>query len=185
MTITPSRPTSNSVHVADDAPGKILKRRIRRFGWMTILAGIVLLSSVAHHTAEPAMESAALQLMVLALVLLGGWATYRSISAYLSTVDRRAAELVDAARQDGVKLAANTLRHHIGNKLAVTVGYSEMLADDARLPPDAQEQANKVLTSAVAVVEVVRQLDEQLALIVVDSSLAGPALLDLNASTHR
>jgi hypothetical protein len=118
-------------------------------------------------------------------VSVGAWATYRSISAYLSSEDGRAAELVAAARLDGVRLTANTVRHHIGNKLAVTVGYSEMLADDPRLPPDAQEQANKILTSAVAVVDVVRQLDEQLAYIVVDTSVAGPPLLDLNASAQQ
>jgi len=110
-------------------------------------------------------------------------ATYRNITAYLRSEDGRDTDLAVVARRDGVALAVNTVQHHIGNKLAVTVGHSEILADDPRLPPDAREQANKALSSAMAAADVIHQLAHQLVRVELDNTVAGPAVLDLNAST--
>ena len=59
-----------------------------------------------------------------------------------------------------------------------------MLADDPRLPPDLKAQAHNVLSSAMAAAAVVHKLDKQLARIEVDRSVAGPAVLDVDASTQ-
>ena len=165
-------------------PGQLLLRRTRRFGWIAVLASTVLLIPVAYQPTDSATQSPGpLLSLVMAIVLLGVCASYRGVAAYLRTEDRRDNELA-VARRDGVTLAVNTVRHHIGNKLSVTVGYSEMLADDLRLPRDVQEQANKVLTSALAAAEVVDKLAEQLIRVELDTSVAGPALLDVDASTR-
>jgi hypothetical protein len=110
--------------------------------------------------------------------------SYRSVAAYIGAERRREAEITDAARRDGANLAVNTLQHRIGNKLAVTVGYGEMLLDDGRLPPDLEVQVQKVLSSAREAAEVVQKLDSQLTRIEVDRALAGPAVLDVEASTR-
>jgi hypothetical protein len=72
------------------------------------------------------------------------------------------------------------LQHHIGNELAVTVGYSEMLRDDPRLPPDAHAQAEKVMTSARAAAAVVHKLNKQLARMELERGVAGPEVLDVD-----
>jgi len=106
------------------------------------------------------------------------------VLAGLRSEDGRDTDLAVVARRDGVALAVNTVQHHIGNKLAVTVGHSEMLADDPRLPPDAREQANKALASAMAAADVMHQLAHQLVRVELDTNVAGPALLDVDASTR-
>ena len=92
------------------------------------------------------------------------------------------AALRDAAILEGLTLAARTIRHHLGNRLAVAVGYSEILAEDPRLPPDLQDQANEIISSARTAVAVVDKF-QRVARVRVDTTVAGPKLLDLDAST--
>jgi predicted component of type VI protein secretion system len=86
-----------------------------------------------------------------------------------------------AARCEGALLASNTIRHQVSNKLAVTIGYTQILADDPRLPREVAAEAGKALASARAAAEVVHQLaDQPLERLVLDTRVAGPALLDLS-----
>jgi hypothetical protein len=176
------RALMSSLH-ATSAPGKLLLRRTRRYGWLALLATTVLLVHGAARTGDALATSPALLPLLVAVVLLGALATYRSTAAYLRGEAGRDTDLALLARRDGVALAVNTVQHHIGNKLAVTVGHSEMLADDPRLPPDAREQANKALSSAMAAADVIHRLAHQLVRVELDDTVAGPAVLDLNAST--
>jgi hypothetical protein len=91
--------------------------------------------------------------------------------------------LIEAARLEGARLALRTLRHVVANKLAVVVGHGELLVDDPRLPPDLQDRAKQMLTSATAAAEMVQRLDEHLVQVHVDSSAGGPPLLDVERST--
>jgi hypothetical protein len=109
--------------------------------------------------------------------------SYWSIATYIRTAHQREGEVTQAARLDGVRLATTTLQHHIGNKLAVTVGYGEMLLDDPRLPPDLQEYAQKMLNSAMAAAAVVHKFDQQVIHIELDHRVTGPAVLDVDGST--
>jgi hypothetical protein len=168
------------------AAGYHLLQRIRHFAWLTLLAGILMLlaaggSQTVGSGAQPLIAVAA----PLSIILLAMNASYRSFATYVRAENRRDNAAADFARLDGVNLAANTLRHHIGNKLAVAVGYSEMLADDPRLPVDVQEQANKVLRSAMAAAAVLHKLDTEVVRIELDRSVAGPKLLDVDASVHH
>jgi hypothetical protein len=187
MAMTDGRSQHEAATTSEYSPaasGQILLHRTRRLGWIAVLSGIMVLVPFTHPTTEAITQSAALLPLAMTVVLLGACASYRGIAAYIRSEDRRRADLVDAARRDGVALTANTVRHHIGNKLAVAVGYSEMLADDPRLPPDVQAHAHKVLTSAMAAAAVVHKLDEQLVRVELDTSVAGPPLLDLTASSQ-
>ena len=87
-------------------------------------------------------------------------------------------------RLEAVALTVRTIKHQLGNKLAVTVGYSEMLAEDPRLPPDLQAHAQQALTSAMAAADVVHRLDTELVRVEIDASTAGPPVLDITASTQ-
>jgi hypothetical protein len=91
--------------------------------------------------------------------------------------------LIEAARLEGARLALRTLRHVVANKLAVVVGHGELLADDPRLPPDLQDRAKQMLTSATTAAEMVQRLDEHLVQVHVDSNVGGPPLLDVERST--
>jgi hypothetical protein len=90
----------------------------------------------------------------------------------------------DAGRREGVVLAANTIRHHVSNRLGVTIGYAERLAEDPCLPHEVKVEAVRILTSARAAAEVVHRLAaEPLERLQIDQSVAGPALLDIEACT--
>lgn len=165
-----------------DAPSRVILQRARRFGWLAVLMTIVLVVPLVQQSPEP-VHWAELVLAVMAVILIAIYASYRSITLYVRSEQGREDALADAARRDGITLAANTVRHRMANKLAVAVGYSEMLADDPRLPAEVQEQANKVLTTAMAAAAVVRSFDRPLVRIELDTSVAGPPLLDVEAST--
>jgi signal transduction histidine kinase len=146
-----------------------------------MLAGLALFSPLGDQD-DTLSQLVDHRLPVLFLVLVA-WAAYRQALRYVGSESSRRASAEEAARLEGVSLATSALRHHLGNKLAVAVGHSELLAEDPRLPPDLETQANKILTSAMAAAETVRKLDQQLVRVQVDSSVAGPPLLDVDAST--
>jgi signal transduction histidine kinase len=112
------------------------------------------------------------------------------LAAYALVIHRRAerarqANLRESARREGAQLTARTLRHHLANKLAVTAGYSELLADDPRLPLELEQQAEQIRASAMAAVETVDKLQRDILQIDLDTRLAGPPLIDLEASTRE
>jgi signal transduction histidine kinase len=92
----------------------------------------------------------------------------------------RAAE-DDAARLQGALLAINTMQHHLGNRLALTRGYAELLAANPRLPNDVQQAAREALRGAVDAVNVLDGL-QTLTRLETDHTLKGPAVLDLQRS---
>jgi signal transduction histidine kinase len=120
--------------------------------------------------------------LIAALVLFCAWAVYRPVLHYVDLERQQRATLAEAARLEGATLAARTVRHHLSNKLAVAIGYSELLVDDPRLPQDLEEQVQKIMASAIAAVETVDKLQEHIVCVQLDTSLAGPPLLDLDAS---
>jgi signal transduction histidine kinase len=64
--------------------------------------------------------------------------------------EREAAEVrvADAARLEGVLLAARTMQHEMNNQLGMTVGYAELLADDPSLSAEQREMARSALHGA-------------------------------------
>jgi signal transduction histidine kinase len=105
------------------------------------------------------------------------------IGLYLRGETERQTEVVDSARVEGATLAARTMQHQLGNRLSVTMGYSELLADDPRLPEDLGEQVHKIIASARAALEAVDKLRKTILRVELDTKVAGPPLLDLDAST--
>jgi DNA-binding response OmpR family regulator len=87
----------------------------------------------------------------------------------------------EAARLQGVLVAANTMEHYLNNQLVLTVGYCELLAMDPRLPPDLREKAVKAMEGAMAAAATLnklRQITEY-----VETSAPGGPMLDLGELT--
>jgi DNA-binding response OmpR family regulator len=77
--------------------------------------------------------------------------------------ERRLAAIAQAetARLQGVLLASSTVEHNLGNQLALTMGYAELLANDARLDPALRpwaEHAVQGVVNAVATLEKIRRI---------------------------
>jgi len=82
----------------------------------------------------------------------------RIVHDTLSRERAEAAAREEVVRLQGVLLAARTLQHHINNHLALTVGYGELLASDARLPAELREWARLAAAGSMAAAETVRKL---------------------------
>ncbi len=57
-------------------------------------------------------------------------------------------------------LAVRTLEHELNNKLAVTVGWSQMLAENAALPESLQRAARETLRGATEAAGILRRLEQ-------------------------
>jgi hypothetical protein len=162
----------------DSSSGAWLVHRIRSL-ILELALLILALSAVAFE--EPLNP---LRVAPLVIMLVCAWSMYRRVLLYVRGEHHRRAEIAEAARLEGATLTARTLRHHLANKLAVAVGHSEMLADDPRLPEDLGQQAHRIMTSAAAAVDAVDKLQHDILHIQLDTRVAGPPLLDLDASTR-
>jgi signal transduction histidine kinase len=108
---------------------------------------------------------------------------YRVLVWYVGRERTHEAYWREAGRREGAQLAARTLRHQLANKLSAAVGYSELLAEDPRLPQDLEAQVQRIRASAIAAVSAVDRFQHDILRIEVDRRVAGPTLLDLEAST--
>jgi DNA-binding response OmpR family regulator len=87
-------------------------------------------------------------------------------------------------RLEGIQMAVRTLQHELGNTLALTAGYVELLATRAALSPQWQPAMQEALRGIDAAIRIVEQLRGVTRVAVTD--WGGPALstLDLARSTH-
>ncbi|HEY3058660.1 MAG TPA: hypothetical protein VGL99_06755 [Chloroflexota bacterium] len=123
-----------------------------------------------------------LPLLNLVVRLVFAYVAYRMVTRYARGEHRREEQLAEAARIEGATLATRTVRHHLANKLTATIGYSEMLADDPRLPEDLGEHAKRIRATAIAAAQSVDKLQQCIVRVELDTTVAGPALLDVDAS---
>jgi GAF domain-containing protein len=96
-----------------------------------------------------------------------------------------AASLValERARLEGILLAARAAQHECNNLLSLTVGYTEILANDPSLPAKLREMAVEAHEGAQAAAGVLRRLRE---IIRIREAAPGPAdlaTIDSTAST--
>src|SRR2546422_567217 len=66
----------------------------------------------------------------------------------------------EAARLDGALLAGRTLEHPLGNQLALTVGYVELLARHPQLDAELRPLAEEALRGAVQAAETVQRMQQ-------------------------
>ena len=87
--------------------------------------------------------------------------TLLAMQGFLADVTERKrneAARSDEARAAGVRVAARTFEHELRNVLAVTAGYSELLARDESLPEAHQLRAAKAHRGAVEAARIIHQL---------------------------
>jgi len=152
----------------------------RRFRTVVLVQGIVVLLALFVW---PDVDLQRGSLVGAAVCLFLGWLGYRLVTRYLRGERQRRDQTAETARVEGATLATRTVRHHLGNKLATTVGYTELLAEDPRLPPELEQQAHKIVASAMAAAETVDRFQLRMLRVQLEEEIAGPALLDVDSST--
>ena len=153
--------------------------------WRVTLALITLLAVLGQflevYVAEP-------QEWLWRLVLLGGVSAI-TVLFVNRVVLTRSAQLVvtegadcarreEAARLEGVRLAARTMQHNMGNHLAATVGNSELLLAAPDLPPHLRQYAERAVKSAHDAAAAARRL-QRLTEVAEDPRFRGQSILDL------
>ena len=117
-----------------------------------------------------------------ATILLVAMATSRGLLAEATALLRgREAERLEAGR-----LVGRTLEHHLGNQLALTVGYVELLARHPQLDAELRPQAEEALRGALQAAETVHRLQQiaRLEEAPTPPGMEGRPILDLDRSVE-
>jgi hypothetical protein len=92
-------------------------------------------------------------------------------------------ECVTQARLEGAQLAIRTAHHLLNDRLALAIGYADLLADDPALPPDARELSQRCLAGAQEAAELLRALGRIRQLVESHRDQPYGPLIDLDHST--
>jgi hypothetical protein len=161
----------------DLSSGQSLLRHLR----FLVLFEILMTTLVLAFGLWDQRAGEVLAVMGAAASLFCIWVRFRLVKRYVGDELHREEQLAEAALIEGATLASRTVRHHVANKLAAAVGYSELLADDPRLPQDLEVQAHKIMASAMAAAEAIDKLRLPIVRVQLDTSVAGPPLLDIDS----
>mgnify|MGYP000849101139 CR=1 FL=1 len=98
-----------------------------------------------------------------------------------------AASLVgtERSRLEGVLLAGRTMSHELNNKLALTVGYVDMIGNDPRLPPDLRAEALLAIEASNDASALLQQLTKLTRIEEVDWGGPSGPTIDLRRSTSQ
>ena len=96
------------------------------------------------------VEGRLLGVMVVGSTRPGRRFTHEDTEGLELLAESAAAELIglERARLEAVRLTARTASHHLGNELALTLGYSELLATSPDLPERLRAMAEEALLGA-------------------------------------
>jgi hypothetical protein len=130
-------------------------RRVKRLTWFALVACVALIGALQGGQEMPGQVSIRL---ALAVILVASWAIVIHVTIYLRTEDARRAAESEAARLEGARLTASAMQDRIANKLSLTVGYTEFLVTDPRLPEDLREHAQRAMDGARAAAEQMSEL---------------------------
>jgi hypothetical protein len=138
-----------------DTTTSYLLRRVKRLIWFALVACVALIGTLEGSQEFPQQLSVRL---ALAVILVASWAIVIQVSVYLRNEDARRAAESEAARLEGARITASAMQDRIANKLSLTVGYTEFLVTDPRLPEDLREQAQRAMDGARAAAEQMSEL---------------------------
>jgi hypothetical protein len=130
-------------------------RRVKRLIWFA-LVGCVGLIAALESTQALAWELS--EQLALAVILVASWAILIQVSVHLRTEDARRTAAAEAARLEGARVTASAMQDRIANKLSLTVGYTEFLVSDPRMPDDLREHAQRAMNGAKAAAEQMSEL---------------------------
>lgn len=143
------------VHPPDSESPVATLRRIKR------LALVVMLSFVALGVAilDPIALAGDRRLALLLLIaVVACWIIVGDVTSHVRAESVNRIANARAARLQGARLTATAMQDRIANKLSLTVGYCEFLANDPRIPEDLRQQAQKALLGARAAADTVSEL---------------------------
>src|SRR5579864_8856810 len=132
-----------------------LLRRVKRLIWFALVACVALIGTLEGAQDVPEQLSTRL---ALAVILVASWAILTHVTVYLRAEDVRRAAESEAARLEGARLTASAMQDRIANKLSLTVGYTEFLVTDPRVPEDLREHAQRAMDGARAAAEQMSEL---------------------------
>src|SRR5579864_2967729 len=132
-----------------------LLRRVKRLIWFALVACVALIGTLEGAQDVPEQLSTRL---ALAVILVASWAILTHVTVYLRAEDVRRAAESEAARLEGARLTASAMQDRIANKLSLTVGYTEFLLIDPRLPEDLRQHAQRAMDGARAAAEQMSEL---------------------------
>jgi hypothetical protein len=130
-------------------------RRVKRLIWFALVACVALIGTLETSQEMPQQLSTRL---AMAVILVASWAIVMHITVYLRAEDVRRAAESEAARLEGARMTASAMQDRIANKLSLTVGYTEFLVTDPRLPEDLREHAQRAMDGARAAAEQMSEL---------------------------
>jgi hypothetical protein len=130
-------------------------RRIKRLIWFALVACVALIGTLETAPDAPLQLSVRL---ALAVILVASWAVVLHVTIYLHAEDARRAAESEAARLEGARLTASAMQDRIANKLSLTVGYTEFLVTDSRLPDELRDWAQRAMDGAKAAAEQMSEL---------------------------
>jgi hypothetical protein len=145
------RPASSPL----DTTTAYLLRRVKRLIWFALVACVALIGTLETSQEFPQQLS---ERLALAVILVASWAVVIQVSIYLRGEGARRAAESEAARLEGARITASAMQDRIANKLSLTVGYTEFLVTDPRLPDDLREQAQRAMDGARAAAEQMSEL---------------------------
>ena len=130
-------------------------RRVKRLIWFALVACVALIGTLETNQELPQQLSTRI---ALAVILVASWAIVIHVTVYLRAEDARRAAESEAARLEGARITASAMQDRIANKLSLTVGYTEFLVTDPRLPDDLREHAQRAMDGARAAAEQMSEL---------------------------
>jgi hypothetical protein len=158
-----------------DSPPNPL-RRVKRLA-LVVMLSILALDAVIMDPTDLAVDGRLSLAVVVGMVAV--WAIVSEVATYLRVEGANRAANAQAARLEGARLTATAMQDRIANKLSLTVGYCEFLANDPRVPADLREQAELARQGAMAAAETVSELKR----LTKESNNHNPAFLDGRASS--
>jgi len=138
-----------------DTTARDVLRRVKRLIWFALVACVGLIAAL--QSSQQSLPELSAQL-ALGVILIASWAIVVHVTVYLRTEDARRIAEAEAARLEGARITASAMQDRIANKLSLTVGYSEFLVTDARLPDDLREHAQRAMDGAKAAAEQLSEL---------------------------
>jgi hypothetical protein len=130
-------------------------RRVKRLTWFALIACVALIGTLESTADLPQQLT---ERLALGVILVASWAIVIHVTIYLRAEGARRAAESEAARLEGARLTASAMQDRIANKLSLTVGYTEFLVTDPRLPEDLRDHAQRAMDGARAAAEQMSEL---------------------------
>jgi hypothetical protein len=134
-------------------------KHVRHLCGFALLAALVTIAAAIERVNEFGQGTTALSALVFLCAI---WAIALRVNAYARSEESRRSEAMETAWHGGACQTALTLQDRVANRLSLTVGYAEFVAEDSRLPADVREQARKALEGALATAQIVSALKHEL-----------------------